>query len=135
MLKSLGYTPLLASDGQQGILQLQIHDDTIDAILMDQNMPIKDGLTATREIRAMEQAGLLGKVKGRRCIVAVTAVVSAESERLFEEAGADGFLPKPLSLKKLEEALEKYLKKDGENSGVRGGGGGGGGGAGGGAGE
>ena len=105
MLLSLGYTVLLASDGQEAIDQLLAHDSTIDAILMDQSMPIKDGVTATREIRELETKGT---VKSRP-IIAVTAVVSTQAQALFKEAGADDFLAKPLSLGKLEKTLDEHL--------------------------
>lgn len=59
MLKTLGYGVLLAADGQQAVDMTLKHDSVIDAILMDQSMPIKDGLTATREIRALEADGTL----------------------------------------------------------------------------
>jgi CheY-like chemotaxis protein len=58
-LTSLGYQILIAEDGQEAIEQIVQHDHTIDAILIDQSMPRKDGLTATKEIRAMEAAGTL----------------------------------------------------------------------------
>jgi len=106
MLTSLGYTVIPALDGQEAIEQLLKHDDLIDAILMDQSMPRKDGVMATREIRAMEADGRLGK---RRPIIALTAVVSAQAEARFREAGADEFLAKPLSLRGLEGALGGVL--------------------------
>lgn len=110
MLSSLGYTVLPALDGQEAIEQLLQHDDLIDAILMDQSMPRKDGVTATREIRAMEADGTLR----RRPIVALTAVVSAQAQARFREAGADGFLAKPLSLEGLEGALGELLGPGGD---------------------
>jgi CheY-like chemotaxis protein len=105
MLISLGYTVLLASDGQEAIDQLLAHDSSIDAILMDQSMPIKDGVTATREIRELE----VKRTVKRRPIIAVTAVVSTQAQALFKEAGADDFLAKPLSLGRLEKTLGEHL--------------------------
>ena len=107
MLKTLGYDVMIAEDGQDGIEKVVEYDHTIDAILMDQSMPRKDGLTATREIRDMEAAGMLSR---RRPIIAVTAVVSSEAQSLCMEAGTDDFLPKPLSLARLEQTLAKYLR-------------------------
>ena len=82
------------------------HDNNVDAILMDQSMPQKDGVTATREIRAMEAVGTLSR---RRPIIALTAVVGAQAQALFKSAGADDFLTKPLSLSKLEQTLAAHL--------------------------
>ncbi|MCJ1401113.1 hypothetical protein MMC11_004325 [Xylographa trunciseda] len=106
MLTSLGYQVLVAADGEEAITQIVEHDATIDAVLMDQSMPRKDGIMATREIRAMEEAGLLSR---KRPIIALTAVVSAESQALFRSAGATDFLAKPLSLYKLEQTLATHL--------------------------
>jgi CheY-like chemotaxis protein len=105
MLLSLNYAVLLASDGQDGIDQTLTHDATIDIILMDQSMPHKDGVNATREIRELEK---VGKLSRRHPIIAVTAVVNTESKRMFEEAGADDFLAKPLSLERLRDTLVIY---------------------------
>jgi CheY-like chemotaxis protein len=73
---------------------------------MDQSMPRKDGVTATREIRQLEATG---KLKIRRPIIAVTAVVNSESQATFKEAGADDFLAKPMSLERLRETLAFHL--------------------------
>lgn len=106
MLTSLGYQVLLADDGQEAIEKLIEHDSIIDGILMDQSMPRKDGITATREIRALEETGKLSR---RRPIIAVTAVVSAQAQALFKSAGSDDFLAKPLSLDKLEQTLGAHF--------------------------
>ncbi len=106
MLTSLGYQVLFAEDGQDAIEQIIKHDKMVDVILMDQSMPRKDGVAATREIREMEQNGVLSR---RRPIIAVTAVVSAQAQALCKEAGTDDFLAKPLSLRKLEQTLAAHL--------------------------
>ena len=107
MLIALGYQVLTAEDGSEAIEQLTKHDGSIDAILMDQSMPRKDGVTATREIRGMEAKGML--LRKRRPIIAVTAVVNSQAQALFKSAGADDFLAKPLSLEKLEKTLAAHL--------------------------
>ena len=106
MLTSLGCEVQIADNGQEAIEQLMKDDVDIDAILMDQSMPLKDGVTATREIREMEAKGTSGR---RIPIIAVTAVVSTQAQALFKAAGADDFLAKPLSLLKLEQTLAAHL--------------------------
>ena len=106
MLTALKYSVLTADDGEQAIEQIKRHDALVDAILMDQSMPIKDGVTATKEIRDMEAKGTLAR---RHPIIAVTAVVSAQAQAMFKAAGADDFLTKPLSLSKLGQTLAAHL--------------------------
>ena len=82
---------------------------------MDQSMPRKDGLTATKEIREMEENGTLNgpaRLKSRRPIIAVTAVVGPKVEAMCKEAGTDAFLAKPLSLGRLKETLESFLSEE-----------------------
>lgn len=100
----LNYDVLLAEDGQEAVDIVREHADTIDAILMDQFMPRKDGITATKEIRALEAAGLL---RHRQTIIAVTAAAWPEAQAQFLDAGIDLFLPKTLSLAKLEQTLSQ----------------------------
>ena len=106
MLRLLNYDVLLAEDGQEAIDIVMEHAQTIDVILMDQSMPRKDGITATKEIRALEAAGLISK---RQTIIAVTAAAGPQSHKHFLEAGADMFLSKPLSFAKLDQSLSRYL--------------------------
>ena len=106
MLTALKYEVITADDGQQAIEQIIKHDAVVDAILMDQSMPVKDGVTATKDIRALEATGVLSR---KRPIFAVTAVVSTQAQAMFKAAGADDFLTKPLSLAKLGQTLAAYL--------------------------
>lgn len=106
MITSLGHHVIIAKDGQEAIDQIIQHDTTVDAIFMDQSMPVKDGVTATKEIREMEAQGKLSR---RRPIIALTAVVNPQAQTLFKAAGADDFLAKPLSMDKLKGTLAVHL--------------------------
>ncbi|KAL6245900.1 hypothetical protein RBB50_007053 [Rhinocladiella similis] len=106
MLQALGYTVMTASDGQDAVEKIMEHDLQIDLILMDHSMPRKDGVTALKEIRAMEQDGTLSR---SRPLIMVTAVVGPDAASLCISSGADAFLPKPLSLQKLDLTLKKFL--------------------------
>ena len=109
MLVSLGCQVITAFDGQDALEQLMTHDAIIEIILMDQSMPRKDGVTATKEIRQLEATGVLKK---RRPIIAVTAVVNSEAQSYFKDAGADDFLAKPLALDRLRETLRIFLPEN-----------------------
>ncbi|KIY02861.1 uncharacterized protein Z520_01326 [Fonsecaea multimorphosa CBS 102226] len=110
MLNTLGYSVIVADDGQEAIDKLVEHDNDIDIILMDQSMPRMDGITATKRIREMEREALMGPLtRTRRPIIMVTAVVGPDAQALCMSAGTDAFLPKPLAMSKLEHTLKKFL--------------------------
>jgi two-component system sensor histidine kinase/response regulator len=91
-----------AGDGQEAVDLYQAAPP--DLVLMDVSMPIKDGLQATREIRAYEAAHGLP-----RCpIVALTANAFDEDREACKEAGLDGFLVKPLSRADLIAAISSF---------------------------
>jgi|GEM_PF-616152 len=94
---------LEATDGEQAVSMATRHNP--DFILMDVQMPGKDGLTATREIREAEKAS------GRHVpIIALTAAaVKGDRERCLE-AGMDEYLSKPLKSEELKSILHKFLK-------------------------
>ena len=86
-----------------------------DVVLMDVNMPEKDGLEATREIRSFERARSLGRTP----ILALTAYAFAEQAEACLEAGCDAHLTKPITKRDLLEALARWgrvdLSVDGEH--------------------
>jgi CheY-like chemotaxis protein len=82
-------------DGAQAVQA--VCDGDYDLILMDMQMPVMDGLTATREIRLHEAAMGLGRTP----IVMLTANALPEHVSAAEVAGADRHLPKPFDAAEL----------------------------------
>jgi len=76
-----------------------------DLVLMDCQMPEMDGLTATRQIRALEQ----GQSHARVPIIAVTAGTVSGARRACLDAGMDDFLAKPFSLQRLRKKVLEWL--------------------------
>ena len=75
---------------------------SFDLVLMDMQMPIMDGLSATREIRRAQGAGR------RVPIVALTASAMTDELDRCLQAGMDGLLTKPLQPVRLREVLERH---------------------------
>jgi signal transduction histidine kinase/DNA-binding response OmpR family regulator/HPt (histidine-containing phosphotransfer) domain-containing protein len=103
MLESLG---CVAHAAENGWLALEaINNDAYDAVLMDCQMPVMDGLTATAELRRREQnAG-----GARLPIIALTAnAMEGDRERCLA-AGMDDFLSKPFSQQQLAVLLKRWL--------------------------
>ena len=88
-----------AADGQQALDRLA--EEEFDVVLMDVQMPVMDGLAATRQIREREANS--GK---RTPILAVTAGGDRDS---CLQAGMDDFLAKPVRPESLREKLEGLL--------------------------
>ncbi|GBF50644.1 signal transduction histidine kinase [Leptospira ryugenii] len=75
-----------------------------DLVLMDVQMPVMDGIEATKLIRSEES-----KTGSHVPIVALTAAALKEEESLCKGAGMDDFLTKPLDKAKLKAVIERYL--------------------------
>jgi len=100
-LQRLGCQGQAAPDGQAALDACASHSFSL--ILMDVQMPVMDGLAATRELRRREAGGR------RTPIVALTAsAMSGELDRCLA-AGMDGLLTKPLEVARLREVLECYV--------------------------
>lgn len=106
LLRKCGITAVAAEDGQEALDLIFADPDKFALILMDCQMPVMDGFTATRKIRQWERAR--GAVD-RLPIIALTANVSAAAEKECLEAGADKFLPKPLTMKNLRDEISTRL--------------------------
>jgi signal transduction histidine kinase/BarA-like signal transduction histidine kinase len=98
LLERDGHTTVVACNGREAIDAFRRH--SFDIILMDVQMPVMDGLAATRQIREMEcRLGL------HTPIVALTAnCVDGDRDRCFE-AGMDGYVSKPIRLAELRNAI------------------------------
>ncbi|RMI20893.1 response regulator [Pseudoroseomonas wenyumeiae] len=97
LLQRAGCRVEVASNGAEALARARA--EAYDAILMDLQMPVMDGLQATRAIRAAA-----GPNRATR-IIGLTAAVGAEFERQCREAGMDDYLPKPVQRAVLLRAL------------------------------
>lgn len=104
MLRKLGVDPDLATNGSEAIEALAAKQ--YDLVLMDCQMPIMDGYTATREIRALEKAA--GR-KQHVPIVAITAHALEGDREASLDAGMDDHLTKPFSFSELESLIVRWL--------------------------
>jgi two-component system aerobic respiration control sensor histidine kinase ArcB len=93
MLLSLGARVMVANDGEEGlhcIDAMQSAQDPFDLVLLDIEMPRMSGLEMVRAIRSRaDEASALP-------LIAVSAFSAAEYRAPMVEAGADGFIPKPI---------------------------------------
>ena len=105
MLRIEGARATLLDDGQQAIEWLEDGSSDIDAILMDVQMPVMDGLTATRLIREDLHLHELP-------IIAVTAGVMAEEQAAARAAGVNEVLPKPIDLEQFTRCLMRWTPGD-----------------------
>jgi len=103
MLERMGHAVTLAEHGAQALELAAVED--FDAVLMDMQMPVMDGETATRLIRALpgERASLP--------IVALTADAVLDHRERYLESGLDAFLTKPVSWKLLARTLDEVADR------------------------
>ncbi len=101
MLERAGHQCWLAEDGEQ-VLDL-LEEQNFDAVILDMNMPHMNGLEATRAIRFTAPAGR------HLPLIMLSADVSAETRAECALAGIDQFLPKPIRINDLLDALDRLL--------------------------
>jgi signal transduction histidine kinase/CheY-like chemotaxis protein len=106
VVKRCGMRSDVANNGREAIDALT-RGGRYDAILMDIQMPVMDGLDATREIRRLEAAGAIPRAPGggANFIVAVSANATAENHQEGFEAGMDDYITKPIYPTRLRELL------------------------------
>ncbi|OEH84872.1 hypothetical protein BHU72_06670 [Desulfuribacillus stibiiarsenatis] len=104
ILIQIGYEPDIASNGYEAI---QMHEEnTYDAILMDVQMPIMDGVEATKQIRAMQGP------KKDIPIIAVTAFALDGDLDKFIHEGMDYYISKPVMAGDLTKILANIQSKN-----------------------
>ncbi len=107
VLKHMGQESHFATNGRE-VLDLVSQSKSFDVILMDIDMPIMDGLSASIALRN----GEAGEFGTQVPIVAVTAFNTLSDESRFKKAGMSYFLPKPVKLKHLREVLLDVVRSE-----------------------
>jgi len=102
-MEKLGVAVDIVNNGKEALEAILKGDYKL--VLMDCQMPILDGLAATRELRSREAALGLPRMP----VVAMTANALDGDERHCLEAGMDDYLPKPVKLENLEKVLDRWI--------------------------
>ncbi len=106
ILERYGLSYYIASDGDEAVQTFKVA--SFDLVFMDEQMPRKDGLKATRDILEYESA----QDKKHTPIIGLSAnVIEGAKERAFS-FGCDAFLGKPVVIREFEAVLETYLEED-----------------------
>jgi signal transduction histidine kinase/CheY-like chemotaxis protein len=103
MLGKLNLQPDTASNGEEALLAMKAQ--RYDLVLMDCEMPILDGFSATQQLRAWE----VGNQRTRTPVVALTAHILAEHKERARQAGMDGHMAKPVELSQLRDLIEHWV--------------------------
>lgn len=103
ILKNQGYDVIIANNGQEGIEKAV--EEHPDLIIMDILMPVLDGLTATRQLKADPRTKDIP-------IITVTAKASSSDKSAAQAAGSEGFLAKPYRNRALAEIVRSFIKEE-----------------------
>ncbi|MBF0429043.1 MAG: response regulator [Magnetococcales bacterium] len=101
LLEKVNITVLMAENGQRAVEMVEVH--SLDGVLMDVQMPVMDGMTATRQIRQDARFAALP-------ILAMTANAMSSDRDLCLEAGMQDHIAKPIDPDKLYDILCRWIK-------------------------
>jgi PAS domain S-box-containing protein len=106
MLKKLGCQAEVVNNGSEcvNIIFDQESNLAFDLIFMDVQMPVMDGLTATRRIRNLSSSPTYP------WIVALTANILPEDRQACFDSGMNDYISKPIHIKEIERSLSAYIK-------------------------
>jgi two-component system, sensor histidine kinase and response regulator len=106
MLQKLSAQVTVANNGEEALARLATAK--FDVVLMDCQMPVMDGFTASRRIRELEQRSGAKRLP----IIALTANVMSEDRENCVAAGMDAHLGKPIEPQQMIDTLSRFLKED-----------------------
>jgi CheY-like chemotaxis protein len=100
MLARIGLSTTISNNGQEALNLIVTDQESFDVILMDVQMPVLNGLDATRELR---QAGVMTP------IIAMTANVLKGDREACLNAGMNDYIGKPVKLNDLQHTIRKWM--------------------------
>jgi len=104
ILDEFGLEYEIANNGQEAV-EMFIKEPDYDIILMDENMPVMNGIEAVGQIRSIEKEKALKPLP----VIAVTANALSSDKNRFIDAGMDDYIAKPYTENTVKKVLLKYL--------------------------
>jgi len=108
ILEHAGATLDVVGDGQQAVDLLRLHAARYDMVLMDMQMPVMDGFTATEVLR--------GELRLQLPIIAMTAGVLGSERKRCLAAGITDFIPKPVEVEQMLAVILRQLPSDAQRA-------------------
>lgn len=102
VLKKLGHDFDVAANGQEAVDKFQ--SNHYDLILMDMHMPVMNGIDATKKIRSLETGNR------RVPIIALTASMEPEDYKMYDDAGMDNYMAKPIQMQPFLSMTNQYAE-------------------------
>jgi CheY-like chemotaxis protein len=106
-LQRLGYRADFANNGQEAVDA--VRRQSYDIIFMDEQMPVLDGIEATKQIRRGQAAGEANFAPHLRIIALTANALPSERERLLR-SGMDDYLSKPVTIAAIREVLVRNVE-------------------------
>lgn len=106
IFKAMNFTVHTASNGEEAVQKTEL--EQYDLIIMDIEMPVMDGITATRIIKRNPSYANIP-------IVVLTAYAMKGDREKFLEQGCDDYIAKPIDVPSFMKKMEKYLKNNGND--------------------
>ena len=100
-LKSAGYDVIDAADGSQGLAKAK--QTQVNLVITDVNMPVMDGITLVKELRALPQYRFIP-------ILLLTTESGADKKAEGKAAGATGWLVKPFNPEQMLSTIKKVVR-------------------------
>ena len=107
LLRIKGYRTVEARSAEEGIRLAAVHRPHL--ILMDIQLPGMDGVSALVHLRADAATAEIP-------VVALTAFAMKDDRQRFLDAGFDGYIEKPISVREFPEQVRRHLRKRGDSS-------------------
>lgn len=106
ILEQQKYKIVLAKNGGEVLRQLEskLDSEPVDGVLMDINIPVKNGLECTKDIRGHADPRI-----NQLPVIAITGNANNYSLEQFQEAGITDYLPKPLDFDALVRVVRQYV--------------------------
>ncbi len=108
LLQVYNYETLAVHNGKEAVEIVMKNYEKIDLILMDIQMPVMDGLTATKILKEIEYTKHIP-------IIALTAFAMKEDETTAMEAGCNGYITKPIDILDFKNKIRSYLEGGGKD--------------------
>jgi len=105
ILKKMDHSVTIANNGLEAVNA--INESEFDLVLMDGQMPVMDGLEATRQVRGLEMRKGHPMENRHIPIIALTANAMKGDRERFLEAGMDDYVTKPIRRKELADAIRR----------------------------